>query len=123
MDELETETTSCRNFMEKYMPVQVQRLLTQMFTYCFPDKNTQRRIKWYNEIKIPQLSAALLLDVGTSFLNEKVKELKAIVKDGVLPKLPHEMEMKSQEEMIMDIALSSKEFHAKARLLIMDMLG
>ena len=66
------------NFNEKYLPIAVQRQINQMMEYCFPEKLTKRRIHWYNEIKIPQLSIALLVDEGTNFLDERIDELKKI---------------------------------------------
>jgi hypothetical protein len=50
-----------------------------MLDYVFIDPATAWRLNWYNQIKIPQLSTALLLDSGDNMLGDKIAELHKIV--------------------------------------------
>ena len=48
--------TSC-NYLEKYQPIYMQRQLTQVLGYVFPQKDIQWRLNWFNEVKMPILTA------------------------------------------------------------------
>ena len=54
---------SC-NYLEKYHPVYMQRSLTHVLGYVFPQKDVQWRLNWYNEVKMPIMTAQLLRDDG-----------------------------------------------------------
>ena len=56
------ETNS--NYLQKYVPMQTQRAITHILEFVFPQKDVAWRLNWYNELKMPMLSAALLSDVG-----------------------------------------------------------
>ncbi len=55
---------NCANYLEKYIPLSVQRQITEIFDYVFTDRQIKWRVNWFNEVKIPMLTAALLTDSG-----------------------------------------------------------
>lgn len=57
------------NYLEKYLPMYLQRQMTDFVEYLFNDRQTKWRVNWYNEIKIPMLTAAILFDNGYESLN------------------------------------------------------
>lgn len=58
------DVKTCSNYMEKYMPLYLQRQVSDFLEYIFIDRQTRWRINWYNEVKIPMLTAAILFDNG-----------------------------------------------------------
>ena len=55
--------TSC-NYLEKYSAVYMQRQLTHVLGYIFPQKDVTWRLNWYNEVRMPLLTAGILQDKG-----------------------------------------------------------
>lgn len=43
--------------------------MTDFIEYLFSDREVRWRISWYNEIKVPMLTAAILADTGRNSLN------------------------------------------------------
>ena len=64
IDQIDNLTCTCNNFMEKYMPLYVQRQISDFIEYLFTDRATRWRLNWYNEIKIPLLTAGIMFDNG-----------------------------------------------------------
>lgn len=62
----------------------------------------------------------MLLDEGFNFLDDRITELRYITEENMMPKMGDEEDKKTKEEQLVDISLSSKDFHDKARLLILD---
>ena len=73
----DVETTS--NFVEKYLPMHLQRSLTHVLAFVFPGRDTAWRLNWYNELRMPMLSAALLTDEGKHNLKKKMQELVTLL--------------------------------------------
>ena len=105
--------------MEKYMPLYLQRQLTDFLEYIFIDRQTRWRINWYNEVKIPMLTAAILFDNGTDLLQDKIDVLHNIVSKGINPPLPDEGSLMTSDEEFIQISLKNKSVHARAKLIIM----
>lgn len=82
------QTMTCSNYMEKYMPLYVQRQMTEFLEYLFTDRSIRWRINWYNEVKIPMLTAGILFDNGHQSLQERVATLHKLVTGSILPELP-----------------------------------
>ena len=74
----DVDTTS--NYVEKYIPIAMQRALTHVLAFVFPAKDVAWRLNWYNELRMPMLSAALLTDEGRHNLTKKMKELIEMLK-------------------------------------------
>ena len=84
----------------------------------FNEPKTQWRINWYNEIKTPFLSTAVLCDNGTDCLPEKIKLLKRIVDS----EFSGGNRGYSVEEEYMKYAVSSKQLHQRAKVIIYQMI-
>jgi len=94
-----------------------------MLEYVFPDRPIKWRINWYNEIKVPMLTAAVLTDTGVDSLEERTDLLNGIIKDHILPCLPLDPEVRTPEEEFMFSALRNRVIHSKAKLIIMQLIG
>lgn len=47
----------------------MQRLVSDMLEFIYQDQKVNRfRLKWYNEVKIPMLTAGILIDNGAHSL-------------------------------------------------------
>ena len=123
VDVAANQTQSCSNYMEKYMPIYIQRQISQCVEYVFPDRETKWRLNWYNELKIPLLTALLLNDDGQARLEERIASLHALVMDNILPSLPDSPDATTNEEAFVLTGLKSRILHSKAKLYIMDMIG
>ena len=53
--------------------------MTEFMEYVHLDRVVRWRMNWYNEIKIPMLTAAILNDSGVESLNERIEVLHKIV--------------------------------------------
>lgn len=94
-----------------------------MMEFIHPDRPTKFRIGWYNEIKIPQLQSILLMDEGQNDLASRQRELSLIInKEMKIFDAPVKEPIFTTEEKFVDLALQSKGQHAKAKLLIMELL-
>ena len=98
-------------------------MCTDFLEYLFPDRSFKWRIQWYNEIKIPMLTAGILVDNGQDSLLEKTKLLHSIVLRGFDPPLPGDSKALCPEEEFIQIALKSQAVHARAKLIIMQILN
>jgi len=58
--------------------------------YLFTERHMRWRINWYNEVKIPMLTAGILYDNGLDSLNERIDILHAIVTQSIIPPLPND---------------------------------
>ena len=73
----DVSTTS--NFLQKYIPMLLQRQMTHVLGFVFPQRDVAWRLNWFNEMRMPLLSAALLNDEGKHRLKEKMVELAELV--------------------------------------------
>lgn len=80
------------------MPLYIQRQMTDFIEYLFTEKATRWRINWYNEIKIPMLTAGIMFDCGHQSLENRVEELRKIVIENIIPALPNDNSAKTPEE-------------------------
>ena len=62
------------------MPLYVQRQITDFMEYLFTERHIKWRINWYNEIKLPMLTAPIISDNGKYHLDEKIKALHDVIK-------------------------------------------
>lgn len=46
-----------------------------MLSFVFPQRDVAWRMNWYNELRMPMLSAALLCDEGKITLRQKIMEM------------------------------------------------
>ena len=46
--------------------------MTDFVEFVFPERPIKWRINWYNEIKIPMLTAGVLTDTGYESLSERI---------------------------------------------------
>lgn len=113
---------TCANFMEKYLPLYMQRQMSDFVEYLMPEAHMLKRINWYNEIKIPLLTAQVLLDTGHEGLQLKLDELHQIVSTGQHPPLPGDPQLLTAEEEFLKMSLRNRDVHARARLVIMQMI-
>jgi hypothetical protein len=72
------------------MPLYMQRQITEFMEYLHPERAMRWRINWYNEVKIPMLTAAILFDSGQDSLNSRTDYLHKIVTKSIIPPLPGE---------------------------------
>ena len=114
---------TCCNYMEKYMPLYLQRSMSDFLEYIHTDRAVRWRIGWYNEIKVPMLTAAILFDNGSESINERIAGLEKLVRENILPSLPQESSAMTEEEMFVLASLRNRQIHARAKLLIMQMLN
>ena len=64
------KVTGYRNFIDKYLPIQVHRELTNYLKFVVSNNNEQlSRLHWYDEIKTPLLTSLILVDAGTESLD------------------------------------------------------
>ena len=68
----QNDAKACANYLEKYMPLYIQRQMTDFLEYVFPDRQVKWRINWYNEIQVPMFTAAVLTDTGVQSLEERI---------------------------------------------------
>ena len=66
---------ACCNYLEKYLPLYMQRNLTHVLGYIFPQKDIQWKLNWFNEIRMPILTINLLNDDGKQNLSTKMEEM------------------------------------------------
>lgn len=64
--------------------------MTDFIEYLNPERSMRWKINWYNEIKIPMLTAGILFDNGHESLIQRVNELKSIVINNIVPALPED---------------------------------
>ena len=69
--------------------------------YLFTERHMRWRINWYNEVKIPMLTAAILFDNGQESLDERINILHELVTKQVLPPLPNDKLVLTAEEEFM----------------------
>lgn len=94
-----------------------------MLEYIFTERSVRWRINWYNEVKVPMLIAGILFDNGRNSLEERVDNLRLIATKSLSPPLPGDkLEMTAEEEFV-QIALRSRKVHARAKLVIMQILN
>lgn len=97
--------------------------MSDLLEYTFaPDKPTLFRLNWYNEIKIPQLTCALLQDRGEPNLDDRAEMLSNLVKNNIVPALPGRSKALTAEEEMMQIAVRDQVVHARAKVVIMQMM-
>jgi len=93
--------------------------MTDYLEYLFTDRAVRWRINWYNEVKIPMLTSAILFDNGEQSLQHKLDILNDLVVKNILPALPGDSKGMTPEEEFMAIALRNRRVHARAKIVIM----
>jgi hypothetical protein len=88
--------------------------------YVFPHRDVNWRLNWFNEVKIPLLTAVILHDDGTHSLDEKIKELEKLYQDDPTSTMNLESEPHAtlQEEKFVQSALHNRKLHARAKVLV-----
>ena len=105
------------------MPLYLQRSMSDFMEYVHTDRAVRWRINWFNEIRVPMLTAAILFDNGSESIDQRIAHLQKLVHDNILPSLPHESKAMTHEEMFVQASLRNRKIHARAKLLIMQMLN
>lgn len=93
--------------------------MSDLLEYVFPERPIKWRINWYNEVKVPMLTAGVLADAGVESLEERIDLLHGLITKHILPSLPDETEARTPEEEFMFISLKNRVMHSKAKLIIM----
>ena len=119
----QNDAKACANYLEKYMPLYIQRQMTDFLEYVFPDRQVKWRINWYNEIKVPMFTAAVLTDTGVQSLEERIDQLHSIITNHILPSLPDDPKVRTPEEEFVFASLRNRVMHSKAKLIIMQLIG
>ena len=119
----------------------MQRQITHVLGYVFPQKDVTWRLNWYNEVRMPLLTSAILNDEGESHLHTKMKELHDLVIQNPLSvmeqddkhadkkskkknsKEASEEEPSTAEEKFLDSALHNLKLHAKAKMIVNNMVA
>jgi hypothetical protein len=86
------------------------------------DRQIKWRIGWYNEIKIPMLTAGVIFDNGSESLQERIDAMNKLVTTTILPALPDDPKGFTAEEEFMQIALRNRVVHARCKVIIMQVL-
>ena len=103
--------------------MQVQRTITHVLGFVFPQRDVAWRLNWYNEIRIPMLAAAMLSDEGVVNLQKKMKEMTALLDEypttvmelsAEAAGLSNKNELLSDERMITNV-VNSMRLHTKAK--------
>lgn len=105
------------------MPLYIQRQMTDLLEYCFTERSVRWRINWFNEVKVPMLIAGILFDSGHNSLQERVAKLKDLATTTINPPLPGDKKATTADEEYIQLALQSRQMHARAKLVIMQMLN
>ena len=87
----------------------------------FTDRQVKWRVNWFNEVKIPMLTAAVLSDKGLQSLQSKIDQYNIIV-DQEFKVPPGKAKILTPEEEFMYITLRSNFVHGKAKILIYKIL-
>jgi hypothetical protein len=82
--------------------------MTDFLEYLFTEKGIRWRITWYNEIKIPMLTAGIMFDSGHASLDDRVNELRKIVVENIIPALPSDNSAMTPEEEVVQISLRGR---------------
>jgi hypothetical protein len=70
-----------------------------------PDRASKWRLNWYNELKIPLLTAVIMLDNGFNKLDERVDVLHRLVTKNIVPALPGDSPAQTPEEMFISTGI------------------
>ena len=119
IDETKNGLDTTANYVEKYLPLYITRQMTDYLEYIFTDRAIRWRMNWYNEIRIPQLTACILKDSGNHCLDEKADKLHKLVVNNIVPTLPGDCKTLTAEEEILQIATRNRVVHARAKVIIM----
>lgn len=68
------------------------------------------------------LTAAIMFDNGRQSLQDRIEELKNIVVNNIIPALPGTEHAMTVEEHYVQMALRGRKIHARAKMIIMQML-
>jgi hypothetical protein len=82
--------------------------MTDFVEYLFTDRATKWRINWYNEVKIPMLTAGILFDNGRHSLEQRIDMLTQIATQSITPPLPGDEKRTTAEEEFMLVALKNR---------------
>lgn len=105
------------------MPIYVQRQFSECLTYVLPDRISRWRLNWFNELKIPLLTAPILLDNGNHSLDERMRMLNQLVTENIVPTLPEQSPTVTPEELFLCTGIRNRRLHAKAKMYIMEMIN
>ena len=110
------------------MPIYVQRSLTHCLGFVFPNRDILWRLNWYNEVKMPLMTASILLDEGSHALDTKMAEMLEIIEKDPTSILKQEMpedmvhskkkDPLLKEESLLTQSVFSAKLHSKAKMII-----
>ena len=95
-----------------------------------PTREVAWRLNWYNELKMPMLSAALLTDEGKHNLNQKMRELVELLSNYPTTIMELNTEDKNShshaellpDERLLSLTLTKAKLHTKAKVIIFQRL-
>ena len=71
VDNMAHDINMTGNYLQKFVPMQIQRAITHVVSFVWPQRDVAWRMNWYNELRMPMLSMALLTDEGRCNLQKK----------------------------------------------------
>lgn len=97
-----------------------------MLNFVFPSRDVSWRLNWYNELKMPMLSTAMLTDEGKANLKKKMREFIDLLANYPTTSMEINTEDKNQlsteeltsEERLLTLTLHKAKLHTKAKVII-----
>lgn len=125
LDGMVSEVATNANFLQKYVPLQTQRAITHVLGFVFPQKDVAWRLNWYNELRMPMLTTALLTDEGKQNLHKKMDEINYIISTNPATVMEmgsdiQRLDEMTKDEMLLSNVLKSMKLHQKAKVVIFD---
>ena len=130
VDNMAHDINMTGNYLQKFVPMQIQRAITHVVSFVWPQRDVAWRMNWYNELRMPMLSMALLTDEGRCNLQKKKQELIAFCQanptaimeiNGEFGEIMNKKEL-MKDEQLMSKVLGSMKLHAKAKMVIFEKL-
>ena len=75
--------TSCENFIEKYQPLFLQRLINEALDYVLTSQTQKARCKTYGKVKQEFYTKGILEDKGFPNLQKRAKMMKNSLTTGL----------------------------------------
>jgi hypothetical protein len=86
------------------------------------EREVRMRAEWYDEIRTPLLTSLILCDTGKDDLKERIKGIHQLMVERAMS-LDAGQGVLSEEEKFMNLCLQNRQKHAKAKLIIMQVVG